>query len=191
MVHYLDVVGNQLLEGRSGRHLRGFREPSQRFLNHRLANADTHVALVQADRQRHLELVACEVEPASWRRFTGLGGARLTLKADLFAETAAVADSDLVHAWFIEVDLGTEGIQTLLKKCRDYEAYRRTGIEQERHGGFPRVVWSVTHPDPSKAEQRRSALREVIERDSSLPSALFRVIAPDQLVPLLQSGAAS
>ena len=83
------------------------------------------------------ELVECAVEPASWRRFTGLGGARLTLKPDLYAETASTSGSDLVHAWFIEVDLGTEGIPTLLKKCRDYEAYRRTGIEQDRQRRLP------------------------------------------------------
>jgi Replication-relaxation len=189
MVHYVDVVGRQLLERRSGRHLRGFREPSQRFLDHRLAIADTHVALVQADQQGHLELVTCAVEPASWRRFTGLGGARLTLKADLYVETAAASNSEFLHAWFIEIDLGTETIPTLLKKCRDYETYRQTGIEQEREGGFPLVVWSVTHKELTKAEQRRLALRDAIDTDRSLPDELFRVIAPEQLVPLLQGGA--
>jgi Replication-relaxation len=189
MVHYVDVVGRQLLEGRSGRHLRGFREPSQRFLSHRLAIADTHVALVQADQQGRVDLVTGAVEPASWRRFTGLGGARLTLKADLYAETATASDSELVHAWFIEIDLGSETIPTLLKKCRDYEAYRQTGIEQEREASFPFVVWSVTHTDPSKAQQRRLALRDAINSDRSLPNELFRVIAPEQVVPLLLGGA--
>jgi hypothetical protein len=156
-----------------------------------LAIADAHVALVQADRQGHFELVECAVEPASWRRFTGIGGARLTLKPDLYVETAATPDSELVHAWFVEVDLGNEGIQTLLKKCRDYESYRQTGIEQEQGGGFPLVVWSVTHPEPTKAERRRLALRDAIDTDRSLPNELFRVIRPDQLVTPLQTGGTS
>lgn len=191
LVHYVDVVGRQLLEGRRGRHLRGFREPSARFLSHRLAAADTHISLVQADREEVIELVECAVEPASWRSYTGLGGARLTVKADLYAETAPLRGSEFVDAWFIEVDLGTETIPTLLKKCREYEAYRRTGVEQERRGGFPVVIWTVTHPDKTKAEQRRSALRAAIDSDSSLPNELFRIVAPDQLVPLLRAGGAS
>ncbi|PEG33897.1 hypothetical protein CQY20_28435, partial [Mycolicibacterium agri] len=77
MVHYVDIVGKQLLHGRSGKDLQGFREPSQRFVNHRLAVAGTHTQLVHADRQEQLELVECAVEPKSWRRFPGVGGARL------------------------------------------------------------------------------------------------------------------
>lgn len=188
LVHYVDVVGDQLLRGRSGRQARRFYEPSPRFLNHRLAVADTHVSLVEANRQRRLELVDCVVEPASWRRYTGIGGARLTLRDDVYAEMAASPGSELVYAWFIEVDLGTESIPTLRKKCREYEAYRRTGIEQDRHGAFPFVVWSVTHPHPAKAESRRLALREAIDADSQLTSELFHVVAPNQLIALLQKG---
>lgn len=192
LVHYLDTVGDQLLHSRSGRRAhRRFREPSSRFLGHRLAATDAHVALVEAHRQGLLELVECAVEPGSWRRFTGMGGARLTLKADLYAETAQAPDSEFVHAWFIEIDLGTETIPTLLKKCGEYEMYRRTGIEQEQDGGFPLVVWSVTHADETKVERRRAALQEAIERDGNLPTELFRIVAPDQLVPLLQAGGAS
>jgi hypothetical protein len=191
LVYYLDVVGDQLLHGRSGRLARRrSRDPSSRFLSHRLAIADTHVALIQADRQGQLELVACDIEPASWRRYTGLGGARLTLKPDLYTETAVAGDGDFVHAWFVEVDLGTEGIETLLKKCRDYESYRRTGIEQQDGGAFPVVVWSVTHPDLAKADRRRKALREAIDSDRSLPSELFRIVAPEELVPVIRNGGA-
>ncbi|SHV15279.1 Uncharacterised protein [Mycobacteroides abscessus subsp. abscessus] len=190
MVHYVDAIGQQLLNKRSGRRPRGFREPSQRFVNHRVAVAGTHVTLVEADREACLELVECYVEPTSWRRFPGIGGARLTLKPDLYAETALPSDSDLVHAWFVEVDLGTESIPTLLKKCRDYESYRRTGIEQDHDGSFPLVVWSMTHAEAAKAIQRRLALQDAIDADRSLTSKLFRVIAPDQLVPLLARGGA-
>jgi hypothetical protein len=191
LIHYVDVSGDQLLRGRSGRRARRFEEPSRRFVKHRLAIADTHVTLIEADRQRRFELVECTVEPSSWRRFAGLGGARLILKPDLYVETAMSPKTEFVHAWFIEVDLSTESIATLLRKCRDYETHRRTGIEQAHGGGYPLVVWSVADSDEARAERRRQALREAIEGDWNLTTALFRVIAPDRLVPLLASGGAA
>lgn len=185
-VHYVDVVGDRLLRDRPGRAARRPHEPTERFVRHTLAVADAHVELISAHCRGALELVESSVEPASWRTHTGVGGARLTLKPDLSAETAT--DDDYVHAWFIEIDLGTESIPTLLRKCRDYEAYRQTGIEQDRHGSFPLVVWSITHRDPAKADSRRQALADVIARDRHLPSALFRIVAPEQLLPLIRNG---
>jgi len=190
LVHYLDTAGDQLLNKRSAQQgRRRSRDPSTRFLSHRLAIADAHVALAQSHRQQSLELVECVVEPISWRRFLGIGAVRLTLKTDLYIETAVPPGNELVHGWFVEIDLGTEGIQTLLKKCHDYEAYRRTGIEQEQ-GGFPLVIWSMTHADPLTAERRRRDLGKAIDRDHSLAPKLFRIVAPDQLIPLLMSGGA-
>ncbi|MDM2496001.1 replication-relaxation family protein [Mycobacteroides abscessus] len=185
-VHYVDVVGDRLLRDRPGRAARRPHEPTERFVRHTLAVADAHIELISAHRRGDLELVESSVEPASWRTHTGVGGARLTLKPDLSAETAT--DNDYVHAWFIEIDLGTESIPTLLRKCHDYEAYRQTGIEQDRHGSFPLVVWSITHRDPAKGESRRQALADAIARDRRLPSALFRIVAPEQLLPLIRNG---
>ena len=186
LIHYVDVVGDQLLRGRSGRAARRSREPSARFLDHRLAIADSRLSLLGAHRLHDVELVDCAVEPTSWRQYPGAGGARITLKPDLFAETGA--GDGMVHAWFIEVDRGTESIPTLLRKCHDYESYRRTGTEQDRTGGFPIVVWSMTHVDPEKAEGRRMALRAAIDAHASLQSKLFRIIAPQQLIPLIRVG---
>jgi hypothetical protein len=187
MVHYIDLVGDQVLHGLAAR-ARRYDEPSQRFLHHQLAIADTKISLITADRSHAIDLVECVVEPASWRRYTSVGGARLTVKPDLYAETAA--GDDLVRAWFIEVDRSTEHLPTLLKKCRDYEAYRQTGIEQDRHGAFPLVVWSITHPDPAKAERRRQALADAIAADRTLTAGLFRIVAPDALLPLIGNGGA-
>lgn len=188
LIHYVDVVGDRILHNRSGRAARRASEPSARFVNHCLAVADAHIALITANRTGDIELIDSSVEPASWRTHVGIGGARLTLKPDLYAETAA--EDDLVHAWFIEVDLGTESIPTVIRKCREYDAYRQTGIEQDRHGAFPLVVWTITHRDLAKAVRRREALIEAIARDRHLPSALFRVVAPEQLLPLIQDGGA-
>ncbi|MGW4366306.1 replication-relaxation family protein [Nocardia takedensis] len=190
-IHYVDEIGDRLLRHTAERRTRRpFREPTERFLDHQLGIADAHVALVQADRAHHLELLRCAIEPASWRTYTGVGAVRLTLKPDLYAETATPPSSDYVDAAFIEVDRGTESIPTLLKKCREYESYRRQGIEQERSdGAFPFVIWSMSADSEAKAERRRIALREAIATDRVLKTAIFRVIAPEQLIHELQKGA--
>ncbi|OYN77678.1 replication-relaxation family protein [Mycolicibacterium sphagni] len=188
LVHYVDSVGDRILRQRSGRGARRRYEPSARFVHHRLVVAAAHIALITANRHGGLDVVATAVEPATWRPYIGVGGTRRTLKPDLFAETATA--DELVYAWFVEIDLGTEHIPTLLSKCREYEAYRRAGIEQERHGSFPLVVWSMTHQDPATAKRRRQALAAAIAADRSLPSALFRIVAPDDVVPLMQTGGA-
>lgn len=186
LVHYVNAPGLRLLGAPSGRS-GGFTEPSERFLAHRLAITDARIALIEADRTGAIELIGSAVEPAAWRRYVGIGAARRILKPDLAAETAA---GDWVHAWFIEIDLGTESIPTLLTKCRQYEAYRQTGIEQDQHGSFPVVIWSMTHRDPATAKRRRDALAAAIAADRSLPAVLFRIVAPDELVALIQQGGA-
>lgn len=189
LVHYVDVIGDRILHDRSGRSSRRPYEPTEKFVRHTLAIADSHVALIAAHQTRQIELTDSAVEPASWRTFTGIGGARLTLKPDLYLETATAPGSDLVTAWFLEIDLGTESIPTLLKKSRNYEAYRRSGIEQDRHGSFPLVIWSMTHQDPAKARRRRDAFNDAIATDRTLTNELFRIVAPEQLLPLIQQGA--
>ncbi|BBX63229.1 hypothetical protein MSAS_24030 [Mycobacterium saskatchewanense] len=186
LIYHVGVAGDRLLERPVRRGARLRYDPSARFLGHRLAVADAHVALITADRDQTLQLIDSAVEPATWRTYTGLGSARRTLKPDLFAATAT--DDELAHAWFIEIDRGTEHIPTLLHKCREYEAYRRTGIEQDRHGSFPVVIWSMTHSDPANAARRRQALAEAIEADPRLPNALFRIVDPEQLLLLIERG---
>lgn len=188
LIHHLDVTGARILTAEdSGRRDRRLRyPPTARFVRHRLAVADTHIGFIAAHRSQLIELVDSAIEPACWRTFTGNGSTHRTLKPDLYAETAT--EDELVHAWFIEIDLGTESIPTLLRKCSEYEAYRQSGIEQDRHGSFPLVVWSITHRDPAKAARRRHDLVSAIEKDRRLPSALFRIVAPDQLLALIQHG---
>ncbi|MGW4842753.1 replication-relaxation family protein [Nocardia brasiliensis] len=190
LVHYVDTNGERLLKAETGKPIRRhMTDPTETFLKHTLAVADAHVALKVAHQAGRLELLAYQVEPAAWRPYVGMAGARLILKPDSYAETVASSDSEFEDAWFIEIDLGTESIPRLIKKCRDYEGYRRMGIEQERSdGAFPRVIWSLTAKDLAKAERRRVALREAIDRDRELPSELFHVIAPDELINLVAKG---
>ncbi|MFB8276929.1 replication-relaxation family protein [Nocardia colli] len=192
-VHYVDEVGDRLLRQESDRQTRRpFREPTQRFLDHQLGIAAAHVALVEADRGRQLELLCCDIEPTAWRTYVGIGGARLTLKPDLYIETASPPGCEYIDASFIEIDMGTESIPTLIKKCREYESYRRQGIEQERSdGAFPHVIWSMTASSEAKADRRRFALRDAITKDRRLPGELFQIVAPDQLIALIQKGGES
>ncbi|MFD7307718.1 replication-relaxation family protein [Promicromonospora sp. NPDC059942] len=60
------------------------------------------------------------------------------LRPDLFTATAG---AEYKSHLFIEVDRATESLPTLVRRCRLYETYRRTGIEQEQAGAFPRVLW--------------------------------------------------
>ncbi|MBL0002498.1 MAG: replication-relaxation family protein [Actinomycetales bacterium] len=159
------------------------RDPSTRFVAHTLAVADTHVRLHKAARARRFGLSRVQTEPDCWRPYLGLHGARETLKPDL-AMTTVSGDGQYEDSWFIEVDLGTEHLPTVLGKCGQYEAYRRTGAEQAKRGVFPLVVWMTT------ASARADKLRGAIRKTSGLDAALFRITTPDGLTDLIARGAA-
>ncbi len=154
-------------------------EPSERFLNHCLAIADVHVLLHQHRRIESIEAVAVEVEPASWRTYQGASGERRWLQPDLYAE---ITSRDFVDRHFIEVDLGTESLPVLLKKCHQYEQYRRSGTEQDRYSSFPLVVWLFLDG------HRAGRLRKAIARSGTLPEAMFRFATPATLTQVLAGG---
>lgn len=150
-------------------------DPSPRFLAHCLAVGDVHLAL--RDLQTTLPVTLdVEIEPDSWRKYTGPHGERRTLQPDL---AAVVHATDFDERWFLEMDLGTESLNTLLKKCGGYEAYRATGIEQADHGAFPLVWWIMTSPE------RADRLEATIRRTPRLTPALYRVVLIDDLVARL------
>jgi hypothetical protein len=154
-------------------------EPSPRFLSHCLAIGDVHLLLRGLASNPGIERVDVQVEPASWRRYTGDGGEPRWLQPDL-AATLHSAEYD--DRWLIEVDLGTESLPTLLKKCGQYEAYRATGLEQAEHGVYPLVLWVFT-----KAE-RAVRLEHAVLRSPRLTPALYRYAAPGTIEPLLLGG---
>jgi hypothetical protein len=156
------------------------KEPSTRFLQHRLAVADCVCALTMADRTEDLELLRVVTEPDSWRPFAGLHGAREILKPDLYAVTAS---GDYEDHWFIEIDRGTESLPTVLHKCDQYDRYRRSGREQAARGIFPRVLWLV--PD----DHRMQRVQNGIHANRDLDQDLFRVATLDAVLPLLRGGA--
>lgn len=174
-VYTLGPVGARLIQRRR------FTEPSALFLDHTLAVADAHVELVRAARQERLELISVEVEPACWRRYLGAGGAREIVRPDLRVVTAAGAYED---CWFLEIDRGTESPAAVSRKCRVYEAYWRTGFEQDAHGTFPLVLWVA--PD----ERRATRLKMIISETRHLKRELFRVTSAEWLVMVMAGGAA-
>ena len=176
------VVGDRLLnmqrgEGARPRH----KEPSARFLDHCLSVAACYIELIQDVRAGRLELVRVETEPASWRRYLGAGGAREILKPDLNVVTAS---DEFEDHWFVEVDRGTESLSTVIRKCAQYERYRKTGREQAATGVFPRVVWVV--PDQIRLER----LAAELTRTRSLDRQLFRTTTLEGFAGLIAGGSA-
>jgi hypothetical protein len=177
-VYALGPAGNRLVTNRRGKRAK---EPSRMFLEHTLAVADAHLALLGAARAGQFELVSVEAEPASWRRFLNSAGARETLRPDLYVVSAQGA---FEHCWFLEIDCATESTPAVLRKCRAYQAYWRTGIEQQRTDTFPLVVW-VT-PDPRRGKQ----LAEAIASTRQAPAEIFRVAPVEELADLFERGPA-
>lgn len=161
-VYCLGPVGQQLVRAKHRRHVR---EPSTTFLDHNLAVAEVVVTIIEATRHSQLELVGYQTEPDCWRPFSGIGGAREILKPDL---RLTLALHDYEHHWFIEVDLGSEHRPAVERKCGAYERYLRSGVEQQRHGVFPRVAWLT------RDEVRADRLRLIIH-DQQGTEGLFVV----------------
>lgn len=175
-VYVLGPVGNRLVDERRRR----LSEPSAIFLDHTLAVAQAHVELVQAARLGRLELVSVSVEPACWRRYTGAGGAPEVVKPDLYVVTGS---GEFEDCWFIEIDRGTESPTALVRKCRAYERYWRSGREQAAHSAFPLIVWAA--PD----ERRAQRIEPIIDGTRGLKRDLFRLTTASRLVELLAGGA--
>lgn len=176
-VYALGSLGSRLLDGDKRRR---FAEPSALYLDHTLAVADAHVELVLAARHGRLELSVVEVEPRCWRRYTGPSGGPERIRPDLYVVTASGAFED---CWFLEIDRGTESPAAISRKCRAYEAYWRSGREQETHGTFPLVVWVASD------EARAQRLEQVVRHVRNLKRELFRVTRDGRLVELLAGAA--
>ncbi len=155
-------------------------EPSLAFLEHTLAVSEVFVRLREMTGAGRSSLLAATNEPGCWRSYFGAGGAVKTLKPDMFAVTASGEYED---NWLLELDRNTESPSTVLKKCKQYIAYYKTGVEQRKYGVFPCVVWIV--PD----QKRRAALERHIRKGiSEKESKLFLVIVMDELENLITSG---
>lgn len=173
----LDVIGDRLTRDQHQARRRQH-EPSFAFLVHTLAVTETHVQLDEAASTGAFHLTAIQVETEAWRPYVAPDGAQRILKPDLMVTISTDAYDD--H-WYLEVDLGTESLPVLLRKCTAYEEYRRTGRPQAEHGVFPRVLWLL--PTPARVARLTAA----IAAEPRLPDRLFTCITTEELIPTLRS----
>jgi hypothetical protein len=157
-----------------------FAEPSTQFLTHTLRVADVRLVFERLGAMSggKVELSLVQAEPSCWRSWVGPHGAPMTLRPDLYVETAS---GEYLDCWFVEADLGTEHLSAIVRKARVYEAYRLCGREQAARGVFPLVLW-VT-PDQRRADAILTAVRD----DTTCDSRLHRAIGIDGLEDYLAS----
>ncbi|HYM46570.1 MAG TPA: replication-relaxation family protein [Solirubrobacteraceae bacterium] len=178
IVYGVGRLGRRLLaaRGQTGPRLEA---PGALYVAHTLAATELVVTLHEADRDRVLELIEIQSEPACWRSFPGAAAARLTLKPDLYVRVGAGADSE--DRWMIEVDLATEASGTIRAKATRHIAYYRSAAEPVH----PRVLWAV--PDHRRAEQ----IADVLHRLPDIARRLFSVCLHDEVAAFLASEARS
>lgn len=164
------------------------RVPSLQHLRHTLALADVHLDVLTLAHHHSLS-ARVEVEHEATRAFAGLGGEARLLRPDLTV-TLSGRDADGVFEdyWFIEVDCGTESLPTLLRKCGVYADYRASGIEQQRLGTFPAVLWLMGGPSAQRADARASELRRRLARTPRLAAMPFVVTTEGGLADALGYG---
>jgi hypothetical protein len=173
----LTATGDRLQRTRRGEPgRRRYTEPSPLFTDHTLAIAAlaTTVRTLAADGK--VELIAMQAEPECWRDYLGPHGSPETVKPDLYTITATGEFEDHL---FLEADMGSEHLPQIVAKCRAYARYHQTGIEQQKHGVFPAVLWITT------TETRATAIRRAITGEQDLPAELFHVITTDGFAGLL------
>ncbi len=164
-----------------GTSLRRLDAPGERYVRHTLAVTELVVSLHEADLRGELDLIELQTEPTCWRAFlTGLAASRAILKPDLFVRIGVGALED---RWWVEIDMATESVGTILAKSRRYLDYYRSGDEQQGHGIFPRIVWAV--PDRRRAED----LAEVVHRLPPAAERLFVIWLYDEVVGRLSTEA--
>lgn len=147
LVYSLDSGGARLLatapgSGRDRSRLRRPATPGSRFLRHALAVSEFYVRLREAERSATnagWQLVTFEAEPTCWWP-DGLGG---QLKPDAYV---LLRSRRFEHAWWAEIDLGTESLPTVghkLSRYRDF--HHRGGVGAD--GVMPRVLLSLSDGD--------------------------------------------
>ncbi len=176
-VYAIGPAGDRMLN--DGHRRRWVREPTPVFLAHNLAVAEARIEFAAAHRAGTIDLVSVDVEPACWRRYTGPGGSRETAKPDLYVVTST---SDFEHLWFLEIDLDTESLVAIARKCRVWDAYYRSGREQDRSGAFPLIVWVAPNP------KRAARIERAIQATTRIEKSIFQVTTREKLLDLIAGG---
>jgi hypothetical protein len=175
-LYSIGPIGHRILERTSARP--PFRELSAAFVLHALAVAQLVVDCTLAARDKRFDMLVCQTEPHCWRQYVSSTGS-VALRPDLFF---ALGVGEYEHRFFVEVDMGTEHLPTLMRKCHRYEGYFVSGREKAAYGVSPRTCWIVPSPD------RASRLRRAIDQDRRLTSRLFTVITTEHALDVLSGG---
>ena len=183
LVWHLTEAGGRLLDlgkEQDKKRKRPF-EPSLMFLRHTLAVGETYVQITDiCTHVPEMSLRRLKVEPECWRSYQK-SGKEISLRPDLYAE---VISGGYVHYWFIEMDLGTEGMQAIIEKCRRYHEYRAVFRADPDAGTFPLILWIV--PTPDRKEKMRTAM---VDTFGGRYARIFMVITPEELYLTLRDGA--
>lgn len=172
-VYALDTCGSRLLTERLNQKAvqsktRRPGVPGERFVHHILSISELYVDLVEAERAEQFQLRTFQAEPAAWWP-NGIGG---WLKPDAFL---VVSNGKVDYLWWIEVDLGTESMPTVMRKLRTYVDFVNRGQAGPR-GAVPRVLVSVPN------DRRRATLSGEIVRLSALAGELLQVVTHEEAV---------
>lgn len=180
-IWYLTEQGNRLLNldtkysNEKPKRTR-FHEPADNTLCHQMAIAEFWVQLVELGyKLEDFTLEEAEFEPANWRYYQ-YGSKSEILKPDLLV---ALSHHQTDYRWFIEIDLGTEAITTIINKCIRYHKYLQSGIEQQTYGVFPAVLWIV------KDEARKQKLEKAIRRELKTEINIFIIATADELESII------
>lgn len=146
------------------------------FQSHVLAVGELAVRLTESARAGDFSIDELRAEPGCWRWFAQVGGGQRALKPDAFLR---VSVDDYELASFVEVDLATESLPTIYRKCMTYVDYWKSGAEQRLHEFFPRVWWLVPHA------ARLQAITDALKRLPDDARDLFRVAPFDLAVHVL------
>ena len=164
-VYVVGPAGQRLLAAEESLPVRRIWTPRPSWLAHALQVSHLYVMVREWESRYPVVCTAFVAEPGCWRPFPSVSGCAV-LKPDAFIE---VRHGEYVDSNFIEVDCGTESTATLRGKLDAYRRYWLGGIEQGRHGVFPRVVWLAP------TAKRLDVLADVISQQPDGVSALHRV----------------
>lgn len=174
-VYALGPVGYRVI-GDSGRARPRYFEPSTPFAEHQLAVTQLAVELLLIERRGEIRKLDVQGEPRCWRFLPGQRARAGLLRPDLFVSLEVSTDE---LRWFVELDRGTAHVPAVLRKCRSYESYYRSGREQAEHGLFPRVLWITP------GEERAERISREIEGQRELTAGLFGVTSAERALEVL------
>ena len=174
-IYALGPVGYRVV-GVPGRARPRYFEPSTPFAEHQLAVTQLAIELLLSERRGEIRGLDVQGEPRSWRFLPGQRARTGLLRPDLFVALEVGTDE---LRWFVELDRGTAHLPAVLRKCRSYESYYRSGHEQAEHGLFPKVLWITP------TEKRASRLDGAIKAQRGLTDGLFATTTDDTALAVL------